>query len=92
MALSLFPRGDLALDAKVEKGQPSATEFSIGHNVGSEGEVDRIMALAEKAGARIVVPPEKKFRGGYSGYFQDPDGHLWETLYNPDFLPAKAAS
>jgi catechol 2,3-dioxygenase-like lactoylglutathione lyase family enzyme len=87
MALSLFPRADLALDAKIEKGPPSATEFSIGHNVASEAEVDRIMKLAEKAGARITVPPEKKFWGGYSGYFQDPDGHLWEILYNPDFLP-----
>ena len=87
MALCLFPRGDLALDAKVDKGPPSATEFSIGHNVNSEAEVDRIIQLAEKAGARITVKPQKKFWGGYSGYFQDPDGHLWEVLFNPSFLP-----
>ncbi|WFU13443.1 VOC family protein (plasmid) [Rhizobium sp. CB3090] len=87
MALCLFPRSDLALDAKVAQGSPSATEFSIGHNVDSEAEVDRIIDLAKKAGARITVQPEKKFWGGYSGYFQDPDGHLWEVLFNPNFLP-----
>ena len=88
MALALFPRADLALDAKIQKGPPSATEFSIGYNVASETEVDSIINLAEKAGARITVRPQKKFWGGYSGYFQDPDGHLWEILYNPNFLPA----
>lgn len=87
MALSLYPRGDLALDARIAKGPRSPTEFSIGHNVASEEEVDRIMKTAEKAGATITVKPEKKFWGGYSGYFQDPDGHLWEILYNPEFLP-----
>jgi uncharacterized glyoxalase superfamily protein PhnB len=88
MALCLFARGDLAFDAKVAEGPPSATEFSIGHNVDSEAEVDRIIELAERAGALITVRPEKKFWGGYSGYFQDPDGHLWEVLFNPDFLPS----
>ena len=91
MVLSLFPRGDLALDAKIPLEPPSSTEFSIGHNVASEAEVDRIIELAEKAGARIPVKPEKKFWGGYSGYFQDPDGHLWEVLFNPQFLPDEAA-
>jgi len=87
MALSLFPRGDLALDAKINRSARSPTEFSIGHNVASEAEIDRIMALAERARATIIVPAEKKFWGGYAGYFQDPDGHLWEALYNPHFLP-----
>ncbi|HEY2033126.1 MAG TPA: VOC family protein [Rhizomicrobium sp.] len=85
--LSLFPRGDLALDAGIEPTPRSPTEFSIGHNVSSEAEVDRVMARAEKAGARITMPARKTFWGGYGGYFQDPDGHLWEILYNPSFLP-----
>jgi catechol 2,3-dioxygenase-like lactoylglutathione lyase family enzyme len=87
MVLSLFPRSDLGLDAGIEATPPSPTEFSIGHNVSSEAEVDQVMALAEKAGARVAVRPHKTFWGGYAGYFQDPDGHLWEVLHNPAFLP-----
>ena len=86
-ALSLFPRSDLGLDAGIAPTPRSPTEFSIGHNVASEAEVDQVMARAEKAGARITMPPRKTFWGGYAGYFQDPDGHLWEVLHNPAFLP-----
>lgn len=86
-ALCLFPRGDLGLDAGIDASPRSPTEFSIGHNVSSEAEVDRVMALAEKAGAHITKPAHKTFWGGYGGYFQDPDGHFWEVLYNPAFLP-----
>ena len=53
----------------------------------SEAEVDEVMARAEKAGARITMPARKTFWGGYGGYFQDPDGHLWEVLHNPAYLP-----
>lgn len=87
ITLSLFPRGDLGLDAGVPATPRSATEFSIGHNVSSEAEVDQVMARAEKAGARITMPARKTFWGGYGGYFQDPDGHLWEVLHNPAYLP-----
>ena len=88
VVLSLFPRSDLGLDAGIDPAPRSPTEFSIGHNVSSEAEVDRVMARAETAGARITIPARKTFWGGYAGYFQDPDGHLWEILHNPAFLPA----
>jgi uncharacterized glyoxalase superfamily protein PhnB len=85
--LALFARPDLALDAGMATtGGRSSTEFTLGHNVGSESEVDAVMRQASAAGARIAKPAQKTFWGGYSGYFQDPDGHLWEVLYNPAFL------
>ena len=87
LKLALFARSDLALDAGIATTARSSTEFTLGHNVGSEGEVDAVMRQASAAGARIVKPPHKTFWGGYAGYFQDPDGHLWEVLYNPAFLP-----
>jgi uncharacterized protein len=83
MKLSLFPRDDLALDAQINRSGASASEFSIGHAVGSKNEVDAVMESAKKAGAKIVKPAQNTFWGGYSGYFQDPDGHLWEILWNP---------
>ena len=88
-ALSLYPRSDLGLDAGVDPTPRSPTEFSIGHNVTSAAEVDQVMARAERAGARITMPARKTFWGGYAGYFQDPDGHLWEVLHNPAFLPGE---
>jgi uncharacterized glyoxalase superfamily protein PhnB len=65
----------------------SATELSIGHNVRSEQEVDAVMREAEQAGASIVKPARKTFWGGYAGVFADPDGHLWEVVYNPALIP-----
>ena len=86
--LALFARPDLALDAGMATtGGRSSTEFTLGHNVGSESEVNAVMRQASTSGARIVKPAQKTFWGGYAGYFQDPDGHLWEVLYNPAFLP-----
>jgi hypothetical protein len=64
-------------------GPPSTTEFTLGHNVPSQEEVDTVMAQAQKAGARIVKPAHETFWGGYVGYFQDLDGHLWEIVWNP---------
>ncbi len=83
LKLALWPRADLALDAGVPQSPASATELSLGHNVGSKEEVDSVMTQAEKAGARIVKPAHQTFWGGYAGYFQDPDGHLWEIAWNP---------
>lgn len=85
LLLMLFSRADLGHDAGLAASPPSATEFSIGHNVSSEAEVVR---RAERAGARVPMPPRKTFWGGYAGYFQDPDGHLWEVLYNQAFVPS----
>jgi uncharacterized protein len=85
LMLSLFERDNLALDATVPRTATSPTEFSIGQLLGSKEEVDAVMAQAAKAGAKIVKPAQDAFWGGYSGYFQDPDGHLWEILWNPAF-------
>ena len=82
--LALFPRGDLARDANVPQGNASVTEFTIAQNVNSKAEVDAIMAEAKNAGANIADPAHDRFWGGYSGYFQDPDGHLWEIAWDPN--------
>ena len=85
--LALFPRSSIARDADVPLGPPSATELTIAHNVRSTGEVDGLMARAERAGARIVKPAGTTFWGGYAGYFADPDGHLWEIAFNSSVQP-----
>jgi len=83
--LAIFARNDLAHDAKVPASTPSPTEFSLGHNVASKQEVDAVMEQAKRAGAKIIKPAEDTFWGGYAGYFQDPDGHLWEVVWNPQW-------
>jgi catechol 2,3-dioxygenase-like lactoylglutathione lyase family enzyme len=85
LILALWPRSNLAKDAKVVAGPASAAEFSIGHVVGSQQEVDAIMKQAEQAGAKITGPARSRAWGGYSGYFQDLDGHLWEIAWNPQW-------
>ena len=85
LKLALWPRDDLAYDTGLAKTPHSATEMSLGHNVGSQAEVDMVMAQAKRAGARIVKPAATTFWGGYAGYFQDPDEHLWEVAWNPQF-------
>lgn len=81
--LAVWPRKNIARDSGVPLQPPSATELTIGHNVNSKNEVDETMEQARKAGAKIVKPADDTFWGGYAGYFQDPDGHLWEVLWNP---------
>lgn len=88
LKLALWPRQSIAHDTNMSVQPPSATEFTLGHNVNSIEEVDAAMAQAESAGAVIVKPAADTFWGGYAGYFQDPDGHLWEVVYNPDLLVA----
>jgi catechol 2,3-dioxygenase-like lactoylglutathione lyase family enzyme len=83
LKLALWPRKSLAHDTALPLGQPSATEFSLGHNVASKKEVDAVMEQARKSGATIVKPAQDTFWGGYAGYFQDPDQHLWEIAWNP---------
>lgn len=83
MKLALYPKKEIAWDAKISLDSQSATEFTIGHLVNSKKEVDKVIAQAKKAGAKITKPTEDTFWGGYAGYFQDPDGHLWEIAWNP---------
>ena len=85
LILALYPKAALAKDAKVPVSPPSPAEFSIGHIVKSKQEVDAIMQQAERAGAKVTDPPHDRFWGGYSGYFQDLDGHLWEITWHPEW-------
>jgi len=89
LKLALWPRKSLAHDSGLALGKPSATEMSLGHNVSSKTEVDAVMEHAKRAGAVIVKPAQDTFWGGYAGYFQDPDQHLWEVVWNPQWLPAE---
>jgi catechol 2,3-dioxygenase-like lactoylglutathione lyase family enzyme len=84
LILAIWPRADLAHDTGLDQSPSSPTELSLGHNVGSRAEVDEVMEQARSAGATIVKEPADTFWGGYGGYFQDPDGHLWEIVWNPD--------
>jgi uncharacterized protein len=83
LILALYPRSELAKDAQVEFGPPKTGEFSLGHAVSSRSDVDALLARAEAAGATLTGPPHERPWGIYSGYFRDPDGHLWEILWNP---------
>ena len=87
LKLALWPRRSLAHDTGLPLQPPSATELSLGHNVRSREEVNAVMAQAAAAGAVVVKPAQDTFWGGYGGYFQDPDGHLWEVVWNPHLLP-----
>jgi uncharacterized protein len=83
--LGLYDREALADDATVSAEGGGFESFTLAHNVESEAEVDSIVAQAVAAGATLVKQPQKVFWGGYSGYFKDPDGHLWEVVHNPLF-------
>lgn len=86
LRLALWPRKSIAHDTGLKLFPASATEMTIGHNVANKAEVDSVMAQATSAGAVIVKPAHDTFWGGYSGYFQDPDGHLWEVVFNPQWI------
>jgi hypothetical protein len=86
LRLALWPRKSIAHDTGLAVGPRSSTELTLGHNVRSREEVDEVMAQARAAGAVIVKPAHETFWGGYSGYFQDPDGHLWEVALNPQWV------
>lgn len=83
LKLAIWSRSNIAWDANVAEGPASATEFTIAHNVSSKEEVGSVMEQARKAGATVTKPAHDTFYGGYAGYFQDPDGHLWEVAWNP---------
>lgn len=89
LRLALWPRKSLAHDTGCSISDPSPTDFCLAHNVSSKGEVDAVMAQARAAGAVIVKDAQATFWGGYAGYFQDPDQHVWEVAWNPQMLPSK---
>ncbi len=84
LRLALWPRKSLSHDSGLPVTPPSATEFALSHNVNSKKEVDEVMAQAKEAGAGIIKSARDTFWGGYAGYFQDPDGHVWEVAWNPN--------
>ena len=81
--IALFGRRDLAADAQIEDEDATFGGLALAHNVRSRGEVDAVLAEAEAAGAAILKAAEDTPWGGYSGYFADLDGHLWEIAFNP---------
>jgi uncharacterized protein len=87
LTLALYPRSELAKDARVPFGGPKTGEFSIGQLVSSRDDVDAVLAEAAAAGATVTDAPHDRPWGIYSGYFRDPDGHLWEVIWNPGLTP-----
>jgi predicted lactoylglutathione lyase len=83
--LALYPRALLAEDARVDATGSGFSGITLACNLDSPGDVDAMIEKAVAAGGRLVKAGEKVFWGGYSGYFADPDGHLWEVAYNPFF-------
>lgn len=83
LGLALWPRASLARDTGLPRSAPSPTDFTIAHNVNSRDEVRAVIEEARAAGATIVKEAQDTFWGGFAGYFQDPDGHLWEVAWNP---------
>ena len=87
LKLAIWPRESISHDSGLPLGKPSSTEFTLGHNLSSKEEVDALMTQAEQAGANIIRRAHETSWGGYAGYFQDPDQHLWEAVWNPQLLP-----
>ncbi|GAA1620046.1 VOC family protein [Catellatospora bangladeshensis] len=93
MAVVLWGRGKLADDGGLnDRGSDGFGGVALAQNVRSREEVDQILAVAERAGARVTKPAEETFYGGYAGYFTDPDGHVWEIAHNPGFTLAEDGS
>lgn len=87
LRLALWPRKSLSHDCGLAVSAPSPTDFCLAHNVSSKAEVDAVMDQVWNAGAMIVKSAHDTFYGGYAGYFQDPDKHLWEVAWNPQMMP-----
>lgn len=81
--LALYPLAKLREEADVQWSGGGTQTITLARNVGSPAEVDAALAEAERAGAALVKPAAETFWGGYSGYFSDPDGYLWEVAHNP---------
>ena len=88
LRLAIWAQDDLVHDTGLPKTPICTTAASIGHNVLHRADVDDVMRKALSAGAKLVKEPQDTFYGGYAGYFTDPDGHLWEIVWNPAMLPA----
>lgn len=85
LQLALYPKSQIADDANVDDNGPNSAEFTLGHNVASKEKVDEVIEAAEGAGATVTDSPRDRAWGGYSGHFADPDNHLWEVVWNPEF-------
>lgn len=81
--LALYPRARLAQDATVPNESSEFSGITLSHNVKTKDEVDSVLTLVTSIGAKLIKKPQEVFWGGYSGYFADPDGYLWEVVYNP---------
>jgi predicted lactoylglutathione lyase len=92
MALALYPRDDLAKDATIAPDGHGFSGVALAYNTRTRAEVDSVLAEAEAAGAKVLKPAQQAFWSGYSGYFSDPDGHLWEVAWNPSFPIAEDGS
>jgi catechol 2,3-dioxygenase-like lactoylglutathione lyase family enzyme len=91
LILSLYPRSDLAKDAEIRISPAQSGEFSLGQLVEGREEVDELLERAKAAGAQ-VTPAHDRPWGIYSGYFRDPDGHLWEVIWNPGRIPTSSSA
>ncbi|WP_407293994.1 VOC family protein [Stutzerimonas zhaodongensis] len=85
LRLALWPRASISHDTGLPLTAGSSTDMTLGHNVASRKEVEQVMDQAAAAGAVVVKPAHDTFWGGYSGYFRDPDGHVWEVVWNPQW-------
>lgn len=83
MALALYPRTELESDAGKKMAGDAPPPITLAINVASPAEVDALLARAAAAGGTLIKPGQSVFWGGYSGYFSDPDGFLWEVAHNP---------
>jgi uncharacterized protein len=89
LKLAIWSQDDIVHDTELPKTPISSTSFTIGHNVVRREDVDEVMGQAAKAGAEVIKPAQDTFYGGYAGYFRDPNGHLWEVVWNPANLPVE---
>jgi uncharacterized glyoxalase superfamily protein PhnB len=86
LKLALWPRASISHDSGLPQGTPTPTDFTLAHNVSSKAEVDAVMEQVKNSGGRIAKAAHETFWGGYAGYFQDPDQHLWEVAWNPQIV------
>jgi uncharacterized protein len=89
LKLAIWAQDDIAHDTGLARTPLSPTSFTLGHNVAHREEVDRVIDQAREAGAEIIKAPQETFYGGYAAYFRDPNGHVWEVVWNPAFLPTE---